>query len=189
MAEGSYALPGGEVPIDSELAATILEEVPGAEPNIEAQRFEHAVEVELPFLRARQPRLRLAPLVLGGLSAEQAIAVGEGLARAIQRLGGEALVVASSDLSHYLPDPEARRVDRIAIDAVLSGDPVELYRTVRDQDISMCGVIPATAMLAYCRARGAARPELVGYATSADASGDTSRVVGYAGVLVGVGQR
>ena len=184
MSAGSCELPGGAVPVDEELAAAILAEVPGAEPDREAHRGEHSIEVELPLLRARQPALRIAPVVLGGLGGEEAIAVGEGLARAVARVEGPVLVVASSDMSHYLTDDEARAVDRLALDALLGGDPASLYRTVREHDISMCGVLPATAMLAYARARGAGPPELVAYATSAEASGDTSRVVGYAGVIV-----
>jgi AmmeMemoRadiSam system protein B len=184
VAAGGFALPGGAVPIDQELAAAILDEVPGARADREAHRLEHSVEVELPFLRARQARLRFVPVVLGGLSETEAIAVGEGLARAVARAGGDVLVVASSDMSHYLPDDQARAVDRIALEALLGFDAGALYRTVRDRDISMCGVIPATAMLACARAGGAAGAELVAYATSGDASGDRARVVGYAGVVV-----
>ncbi len=182
---GSYGLPGGAVPIDAELAAAILDEVPGARPDADAHRMEHSVEVEVPFLRALRPTVRFVPMVLAGLSEKDCIAVGEGLARAIARVGGDVLVVASSDMSHYLPDAEARRVDRIALDALLTGDAAALHRTVRERDISMCGVIPATAMLAYARAAAASGPpELVAYATSGDTSGDRSRVVGYAGVVV-----
>jgi len=182
---GGYQLPGGTVPVDEELAAAILDEVPGARPDADAHRTEHSVEVELPFVRALQPAVRFVPMVLASLSEQDAIAVGQGLARAIAKVGGEVLVVASSDMSHYLPDAEARRVDKIALDALLTGDAAALHRTVRERDISMCGVIPTTAMLAYARAAGAAgAPELVAYATSGDASGDRSRVVGYAGVVV-----
>jgi hypothetical protein len=87
-------------------------------------------------------------------------------------------------MSHYLPDEEARAVDRVALDALMTFDPARLFRTVRERDISMCGVIPTTSMLAYARAAGASGPELVGYATSGDASGDRDRVVGYAGIIV-----
>lgn len=182
---GAYQLPGGAVPIDGELAAAILDEVSGARADADAHRSEHSVEVELPFLRARQPEIQFVPMVLAGLSEKDAIAVGEGLARAVARVGADVLVVASSDMSHYLPDAEARRVDKIALDALLTGDAATLHRTVRERDISMCGVVPTTAMLAYARAAGAAAPpELVAYATSGDSSGDRSRVVGYAGVLI-----
>lgn len=182
---GAFVLPGGRVEIDEELAAAILEEVPGAQADVEAHRFEHSIEVELPFLLARRPDVRFVPIVLGGISGQTAVAVGEGLARAIARTGGDTLVVASSDMSHYLPDAQARVVDRAALEPLLAFDAAALYQTVVDQDISMCGFIPATAMLAYARAAGStAAPELVAYATSGDASGDRSRVVGYAGVLI-----
>ena len=182
---GAFVLPGGRVEIDEELAAAILEEVPGAQADVEAHRFEHSIEVELPFLLARRPDVRFVPIVLGGISGQTAVAVGEGLARAIARTGGDTLVVASSDMSHYLPDAQARVVDRAALEPLLAFDASALYATVVDQDISMCGFIPATAMLAYARAAGStAAPELVAYATSGDASGDRSRVVGYAGVLI-----
>ena len=181
---GSFRLPGAEVAIDEELCAAVLAEVPGAEVDHEAHRFEHAIEVELPFLRARQPALRIVPVVLAGLSEADAIAVGEGLHRAAQRVSGPVLVVASSDMSHYLPDAEARRVNHQALAPLLAFDPAGLYRTVRRNDISMCGFIPATAMLTYARLAGAAGPSLVGYATSGETSGDLARVVGYAGVVV-----
>jgi hypothetical protein len=96
----------------------------------------------------------------------------------------EALVVASSDMSHYLSDEATRRADRPAIDAMLALDARRLFATVEREDISMCGYLPATAMLAYARARGASSAELVAYAASGDAFGDRERVVGYAGVVV-----
>jgi AmmeMemoRadiSam system protein B len=180
VAEGVFELPGGGVPIDAALAARVLAEVPGAAADARAHEREHAVEVELPFLRARRPDVQIVPIVLGGLSEEEAIAVGEGLARAAP----DALVVASSDMNHYLADDVTRAIDRKAIDRLLALDARGLYRTVRDDGISMCGVLPATAMLACARARGAAKAELAGYATSGDAFGDRDRVVGYAGVIV-----
>lgn len=184
VAAGRFALPGSDVPIDAELAAAVLGEVPGAASDREAHRHEHSIEVELPFLRARNPKVRIVPMVLGGLREAEAIALGDGLHRAIARVGGGVLVVASSDMSHYLPDAEARQVDQVALEPLLALDAGRLYRTVRERDISMCGFIPATAVLAYAEQAGATVPSLVAYATSADASGDLSRVVGYAGVIV-----
>jgi AmmeMemoRadiSam system protein B len=179
---GAFRLPGGDVPVDAELAARILAEVPGARVDARAHAHEHAIEVELPFLRERRAELRVVPIVLASLDDEQAVAVGRGLARAI---GDEdVLVVASSDMSHYLPDEVTRRKDDLAIRQMLALDPVGLYRTVEKHDISMCGYLPATAMLACARARGASRAELAGYATSGEAFGEYDRVVGYAGVLV-----
>jgi hypothetical protein len=184
VTEGAFAIPGAEIPIDTELAAAVLDHVPGAESDRAAHAAEHAIEVELPFLLARQPNLRIVPIVLSGLSEAEAIGLGESLFSAVQSCGADALIVASSDMSHFLTDERAREVDHLALEPLLAFDPSGLYRTVVTHDISMCGFIPTTAMLSYCRKAGSAPPELVGYATSGDAFGDRSRVVGYAGVVV-----
>jgi MEMO1 family protein len=187
-ARGAFELPGGaSVAVDEELCERLLREA-GAlcADEHEAHRYEHALEVELPFLRARRADFVLTPVVLGPLDARECERVGQALARAVASLGGgdDVLVVASSDMNHYASDEETRRIDPHAIAPLVALDGERLYRTCDDEDISMCGVVPATAMLAYARARGATRGELVAYATSAEAFGDTRRVVGYAGVTV-----
>jgi len=184
VAAGSFRVPGADVPIDEELARHVLEQVAGAESDREAHRFEHAIEVELPFLVARRPDVEIVPVVLAGVREQEAIELGKALHRAAQKVEGDVLVVASSDMSHFLPDDVTRKIDRTALEPLLAFDPSGLYRTVVDNDISMCGFIPATAMLSFAREASAGAPELVGYATSGDAFGDRSRVVGYAGVVV-----
>jgi len=184
VTSGAFRIPRADVPIDEELARHVIAQVSGAESDTEAHRLEHAIEVELPFLVAKQPNVKIVPIVLSGMREGEAIALGEALHRAAEMIDGDVLVVASSDMSHFLPDDVAREVDRVALEPLLDFDPSGLYRTVVDNDISMCGVIPATAMLAYARRAKASAPELVGYATSGDAFGDRSRVVGYAGVVV-----
>lgn len=182
----AYQMPWGEVPVDRELVSALLAEIPGAKPDGLAHAGEHAIEVELPFLHARQPALRIAPIVLGGLSVDDAVELGRGLFRAVERCGGpsEILVLASSDMNHFAPDRETREIDKRALAPLLAMDPRRLYQTVRGERISMCGFIPATAMLVYADLAGARPPELLRYATSGDAFGDRSRVVGYAGVVI-----
>jgi MEMO1 family protein len=182
---GAFELPGFAIPVDEELCARLTASGEGPlAPDREAHQMEHALEVELPFLRARRGEFLLTPIILGGLELDECLDVGARLALAVAALGEDVLVVASSDMNHYLSDEETRRIDRRALDPLLALDAERLYRTVRDEDISMCGVVPATAMLAYARARGAEKAELVGYATSGDAFGERDRVVGYAGVTV-----
>ncbi|MFH0903475.1 MAG: AmmeMemoRadiSam system protein B [Pseudomonadota bacterium] len=187
IAGGSFRIPGADVPIDEELAQTMLAGIPGACVDPRAHEWEHAIEVELPFLLARQPEIRIVPLVIAGLSEEASLMVGESLAGIVGAIPepDDVLVVASSDMSHYLPDEQTRRLDRLAIDRILDVDAPGLFRTVTDQRISMCGYVPATIMLSYVRARsrGAATAELADYTTSGDAFGDYSKVVGYAGML------
>jgi MEMO1 family protein len=192
---GAFRVPTGDVPIDAALATMVLGRCAGhklpAAADREAHTDEHAIEVMLPFLQARRPDVTIVPIVVGGLREAETEALGEAIADAVHDASGEAdsgddiLVLASSDMNHYLDVTETRRRDLLALEAMLTGDPERLYRTVRDNDISMCGVLPAAAMLAYARAvAGDIEPELIAYATSADAFGDTERVVGYASVLV-----
>jgi MEMO1 family protein len=185
IASGALRIPGADIPVDAELAARVIDEVADATPDWEAHRHEHAIEVELPFLLARQPDLRVVPVVVSGMGENQAIELGRSLARCARAIADEVLLVASSDMSHYLPDADARAADQRALAPLLAFDPRGLYQTVVSQRITMCGVIPATAMLAYAaQMGGTAAPRLVAYATSGDAFGDRSRVVGYASVVV-----
>jgi MEMO1 family protein len=182
---GAFALPGASVPVDEELCARWISEAGGLlEEDREAHRFEHALEVELPFLRARQADLQITPAILGSLDGDECVEVGRALARAVEGLGEPVLVVASSDMSHYLPDDETRKIDQRALEPLLALDALALHDRVRDEDITMCGILPATAMVAYAVARGATRATLLRYATSGDAFGDRDRVVGYAGVVI-----
>jgi hypothetical protein len=95
-----------------------------------------------------------------------------------------ALMIASTDLSHYFPEEEARRRDARAIDAMLALDESALFDRVEKEDINMCGYIAAAIVIRAAKARGATMASLVDYRTSAQASGDPSAVVGYAGIVL-----
>lgn len=181
-ARGSWLTPLGEVPIDEELANLILREVPLTGEDQLAHRFEHSLEVQVPFLQAAVPGLSIVPLCLGRLSLDQLLELGVGLGRALVATEPRPLLVASSDMTHYEPGPVARKQDLQALDRVLHLDPVGLYRVVSEQRISMCGVLPVVVMLRAAKALGATRAELVDYCNSGDITGDQSSVVGYAGV-------
>ena len=104
----------------------------------------------------------------------------------LRTLGTKPLLVISSDLNHYASDSENRRLDEIALSAVESLDPACVYETTTKQKISMCGMLPTVIVLETLRQLGMLNTcHRLGYATSADVTGDTSRVVGYAGMLFG----
>lgn len=188
---GAWATPEGEVPIAEDLTEA-LARCAGLTPDTAAHLREHAIEVHLPFLRARNPSAQISAVCLGGLSLAECEATGLGLAAAVRELEaarpGEGrpgvLLAASSDMSHYIPAREAAALDRLALDRLLALDPAGLYETVRSHDISMCGVLPATVALFAAKALGATRAELVGYTHSGEVSGDHQHVVGYAGAVV-----
>ncbi len=182
-ARGELALPGGAVPVDEPLCAALVGRA-GLVADREAHRFEHALEVQLPFLRARNPDVAVTPIVLGGLGYDECAAIAEAIADAVARAGEPALLVASSDMNHYLSDEETRRRDHRALAPLLALDARALHDRVVGEDHSMCGYLPATVMIEYARRRGAVRATEAAYATSGDAFGERDRVVGYAGVLV-----
>jgi AmmeMemoRadiSam system protein B len=179
--DGGWNTPLGRVPIDPDLTAA-LRPCRLVQEDRAAHRHEHALEVQLPFLRARRPGISIAALCLGPLSADEALELGEDVAGALR--DHPALLVASSDMSHYVSAEEAREKDHRALDRLLALDARGLHDIVRREDISMCGVVPATVMLAAALALGARSAELVRYASSGDVTGDRDSVVGYAGAIV-----
>jgi AmmeMemoRadiSam system protein B len=180
----SWNTPFGDLPVDTELARMLIEAVPVAELDPRAHGREHSIEVQLPFLMRRRADLVVLPVCLKRLSADDCLELGAILAGIIRELDEPVGIVASSDMSHFLPADVARTQDHLAIDAALDRDPAGLYRVVHQNRISMCGVIPATVALAAANRLGAEGAHLVDYATSGDVTGDASSVVGYAGVCI-----
>ncbi len=179
--DGGWRTPLGRVPIDRDLTEALLA-CRLVAPDREAHRFEHALEVELPFLQLRRPDVAVAALCLSQLSFSECEELGRTVANAARKR--PALLVASSDMSHYIPAREAKAKDQRALERFLALDPRGLYEVVRREHITMCGYVPATVMLVAAIELGAREAELVRYGNSAEASGDESSVVGYAGVVL-----
>jgi hypothetical protein len=167
--------------VDAALCAA-LAAAPEVADDPRAHAREHSLEVQLPFLQRARPDVAIAPLCLAHLSYPECEALGRAVARAAEATG--ALVIASSDMSHYLPADLARAADERALERLLALDPEGLYHRVHAEEISMCGIIPATVMLVAALERGAAAAQLIRYAHSGEVNGDLRRVVGYAGVVV-----
>ena len=182
MSRGAWRMPWGDVSVDEELAARLGTACPLLREDASAHSREHSIEVQLPFLHRFRPDVRIVPVALGHLSLEECRDLGESVADAIAGDPERPLLVASSDMSHYVSDAVARKKDRLAIDRMLALDPEGLYKTVRTERISMCGVMPATVVLFAARRLGATSARLIRYATSGDVSRDFEQVVGYAGL-------
>lgn len=188
---GVWDTPEGPVPVAADLTEALLRHA-GLQADTAAHLREHAIEVHLPFVRARNPDAEIAAVCLGGLDLDECEAIGRGVAAAIRELEAgrppgaapRVLIAASSDMSHYIGADEAAELDHLALGRLLALDPAGLYETVARHDISMCGVLPATVALVAARELGATRAELVGYTHSGQVSGDLDRVVGYAGAVV-----
>lgn len=184
MTRAAWQTPLGEVAADTELGLDLLNRFPMLQEDSAAHRGEHAIEVQLPFLQTRQPKLRFVPIAVGTTDFDALAGLGEALAATIAAVGDKVLIIASSDMNHYESDAVTRVKDHKAIERVLALDPRGLWEVVMRQHISMCGFGPAVAMLTAAKRLGANSAQLVKYATSGDVSGDRDMVVGYAGIIV-----
>ncbi|HXR34182.1 MAG TPA: AmmeMemoRadiSam system protein B [Verrucomicrobiae bacterium] len=182
LSEGSWRTPLGDAAIDSSLAQRFRAACPALREDSVAHSQEHSLEVQLPFLQELDSGFTFVPVVLGTIRLDELVEVGEGIARVLSEEKEEILIVTSSDMNHYEDDETTRRKDRKAIDAMLQLDAKGLYQVCRDEEISMCGLGPAVAMLTAMQRLGVKKAHLVRYGTSGDIMGDRDAVVGYAGM-------
>jgi len=186
MAEGVWQTPIGDVSIDSGLAEEILKKSSYLEKDEMAHIYEHSLEVQLPILQYFRKNFKIVPIVFGGDDFNALVEVGNAVSSALKeaRCQRNAILVASSDMTHYEPAVIARKKDEAALQAVLALDSKGLWQTVKAHGITMCGYMPVIAMIVAAKGLGASKAQMVQYATSGDVTGDNSSVVGYAGVIV-----
>jgi AmmeMemoRadiSam system protein B len=175
---GAFATPLGEIAIDEAVAEAILAADDGMLDDPAPHRDEHSLEMQLPFLQHLVPGLRIVPLLMGGQDRAQVEALAGALSKALPER--DALLVASSDLSHYHPAAVANALDAKVVDDVARFDPEGLMDRLESHHGHACGGGPMVAVLKAARARGARQATILRYADSGDAAdGDKSRVVGY----------
>lgn len=191
MATGQWETPLGIVDIDERLAKSILSVSARIHEDSLAHVQEHSLEVQLPFIQYLKDTFTIVPIQMLDTRLETCKEVGRAIAEAIRERSQKSelsrrdvLIVASSDMSHYVSADTAKEKDHKAIRKIIELDPDGLYYTVKEHGISMCGYGPAVAMLVACKALGATTAELIKYTNSGEVSGDFDQVVGYAGVVV-----
>lgn len=178
FSDGGYETPLGVVSVDGDMAKHLSERFGSACP--EAHLKEHALEVHIPFLQmALEGSFQLVPVLFGSRPSEQHRDLGAELA---QCLDADDLVLASTDLSHFLCEEEANALDQRSLKQVLSKDANELCTAAARGRCSLCGASAVVSAMAYANAIRATRWEVLDYRTSAWASGDTDRVVGYSAI-------
>lgn len=156
--------------------------------DIEADEFshrdEHSLEVQMPFIKYRFPRARIAPVMMGQQDFPSAMRLAEKIRAAIQQTHRDVRIVASSDFSHYVPEETAKRNDLYAIEPLKTLNIPEFYRRIGERGVSACGYGPIASMVTVCGYLGAKAAQLILYATSGDVTGDRREVVGYAAISV-----
>lgn len=183
MNRGFWETPLGNVELDEELADAIFKSSDLIDIDEVAHLREHSVEVQLPFLQyIYGHEIKFVPICMGFQDLESSREVGRAIAQAVKKK--DAVVIASTDLTHQEPQTSAQRKDRMVIDSILSLDEEGLQRTVRSNRISTCGYGSVSAAIIASKMLGASKAELLSYHTSGDVTGDYNMVVGYAAAKI-----
>ena len=180
---GSWQTPLGVFEVAEDLLARLETECNLVAHDPEAHRYEHAIEVELPFLSVLAPAARIAPIVLNWVDWDRCRELADALARVVTDSAEQVLILASSDMTHYEPAEVAERKDRKALAAVEQLDGERLLETCQREHVSMCGRAPAATVVEAVRQLGATRAEVVDYRNSGWVR-PGKEVVAYAGVVM-----
>ncbi len=184
MGTEDWAMPFGEVYFAVDLGGAILKDAEVIVADNQAHQFEHSLEVQVPFLQFFQESLSIVPLVVSHISYNRCRRAASEIARAVKAYPKPVLMVASTDMTHYESRKSASVKDHLALQHIMNLDPKGLYNTVVTNRISMCGIMPTVITLLVSMELGAVNAELVRYTDSGEVSGDTSQVVGYAGLVI-----
>ncbi len=183
MNEGAWRTPLGDVEIDGFVADDIVKETSVLDVDEVAHRHEHSIEVQLPFLQYLYGTgFKFVPICFLMQDLESAREIGRALTEAL--VGRNAVVVASSDFTHYESQQSVNRKDFAALKAVEALDEKQFYEVLEAQNVSACGYAPIAALLTYAKGLGAQKAEVLGHKTSGDTTGDTHSVVGYAAATI-----
>jgi MEMO1 family protein len=176
--DGEWETPLGMMKVDAEAAKELvsLEETVTFDPG--AHRLEHSLEVQLPFLqRIYGDSVPILPISLIFQDIDTARALSAALSKLLR--GRKAVLVASSDLTHYEPADVAKQKDMTLLQRVLEGDLEGFYSTLARLNVTSCGFGAIATVMETSKSLGLSKPGLMKYATSGDTTGDNLQVVGY----------
>lgn len=184
-AHDGYSTPLGNIPVDVDNLSHLeerLAENGGPDITPISRDGEHAVEIELPFLQTTlDGEFKLLPLMLASFHTADAAQLGAALAETLS--GQNALLIASSDLSHFYPQETAQILDQNVLDAIATFDPNIVLEVHHNGKGQACGLTSILAVMHATRLLGANTARILNYATSGAVSGDYQRVVGYSAAV------
>lgn len=179
-----WQTPLGAVPVDCAFGQSLAKIVGWLGYDETPHTGEHSIEVQLPFLQHTLGEFVFLPISLAHVSLQECAELGHAIAQVLMSGAAQKTVIlASSDLNHYLPPAETERRDRLAIDRALALDPAGLLDVVERNDITMCGVLPTVALLYAAKALGANQTELLKHCHSGHVT-PMRQVVGYASIAL-----
>ena len=181
---GSWQTPLGVIDVDRELHEAIISNGNNIKIDARAHEHEHSIEVELPILKYFFKQFTFIALSCKKTTIQAYEKVAEQLFLALKAFRNEIILVASTDLTHYEPEPAARKKDRQVIEAIINIDADQLLNVVKKKNITMCGIAPVAILLKYLKKIEAKKAQVALYQTSGDVCGDYDSVVGYAGIII-----
>jgi len=178
-AKGVWKTPLGEVKVNEELASSLLDGIIQADET--AHLYEHSIEVQIPWLQhLYKEEVKIVPITMLAQDIETAREVGQAISQASDNI----VVIASSDFTHYEHQSMAIEKDKSMIEAIIDLDEEKLYQQRELLNSTMCGFGPVASVIVAAKEMKAKNATLLKYATSGDTTGDFSRVVGYASILI-----
>ena len=184
MSEGVWKTPFGKVSIDGEVAKKIIEssESEVVKEDVNAHAYEHSIEVQLPFLQYVYKKIQFVPICMLDQSYEACKYLGNSIAKSVE--SKNAVIIASSDFTHFERNEVAHMQDKKALDTIKKLDAEKFLDIINRKNMSVCGYGPIASMLIAAKKLGASSCEVIKYATSGDVAGNEASVVGYAAAKV-----
>ena len=182
MIDVSWKTPLGLVEVDSESALELRDSLDILELDSFSHSKEHSIEVQVPMLQETfSHEIKILPVSLINQEQETATKVGSAIAKIAQKK--DALLIGSSDFTHYEENEFAHRQDLALIEPILKLNVDEFYKILYERKVTACGFGAIASTMTACKELGATEGKLLKYATSGDVSGDKSSVVGYASII------
>ena len=182
MIDASWKTPLGLMEVDSESALELRNGLDILELDSFSHSKEHSIEVQVPMLQETfSHEMKILPVSLINQEQQTATKVGSAIAKIAQKK--DALLIGSSDFTHYEENEFAHRQDLALIDPILKLDVDEFYKILKERHVTACGFGAIASTMIACKELGATEGKLLKYATSGDVSGDKSSVVGYASII------
>ncbi|MCV0393020.1 MAG: MEMO1 family protein [Nitrosopumilus sp.] len=180
-ADVKWSTPLGLVPVDTELTKQVSEQSKLIEIDSYSHSQDHSLEVQIPMLQSfLTTEFKILPIILRAQDMNTAEIVGDAVSEIAKNRN--AIIIGSSDFTHYEKNSFAHSQDKALIEPILKLDVKEFYKVLKEKKITACGYGAIASTMIACKKLGATRGELLSYSTSGDVSGNNSSVVGYAAI-------
>jgi AmmeMemoRadiSam system protein B len=184
MKNGAWEIPGYIIPVNQILAEKLIQHSRYLVDDYLAHQFEHSIEVLVPILHFFNSKISIVPIVMGNYSTNYWEDLQDALYQASLSEDENFLVIASTDMSHFVSRQEAIEKDELVFQKIRTLDASGLMETVKKEKVSICGSGPVAVAISYSKRKGAKQATLIDYTDSGVASGDLEQVVSYAGFIV-----